>query len=204
MLTSSSSRPREPREQRLPKERGLVHPPPKVKEESSTPLRGFPSSQDRHSPSPLKAERPKTNGPLTKMRRKSPIYTSSEDEGEIPQPTPQPHGTSLPPTPTGIDLGTSWNESRSRPRAFLPLPPDHAALRARYRTSYTKYLDAFSKIVTQKRNIEAILNGESESDIDLMDPDELMKLTMEHKALKEELETIREVYVKGASSSPSE
>lgn len=200
-VTSSSSRLREPQ---LLKEHGLVHPPPKVKEESSTPLRGFSSSQDRQSPSPAKVERPKTNGMSTKIRRKSPIYTSSEDEGEIPQSTPQPRRPSSPPAPTRTDLGTNGNESRHRPPASLPLPTDHAALRAQYRTSYAKYLDAFSKIVTQKRNIEAILNGESESDNDLMNPDELMKLTMEHKALKEELETIRGAYTNGTSSSPSE
>ncbi|KAI6166045.1 hypothetical protein EDD17DRAFT_1550384 [Pisolithus thermaeus] len=202
-MTSSSSRSREHQEPRQPKERGLVQPPPKVKEESSTPLRGLSSSQDRQSP-PSKMERPKTNGPSTKMRRKSPIYTSSEDEGEIPQPTPQPRRTSLPPAPTGVDLGTNGNESRHRSRTSLPLPTDHAGLRARYRTLYAKYLDAFSKIVTQKRNIEALLNGESESDIDLMDPDELMKLTMEHNALKEELEAIQGAHSKGTSSSPSE
>ncbi|KAI6121822.1 hypothetical protein F5141DRAFT_999440 [Pisolithus sp. B1] len=201
-VTSSSTRSREHQEPRRPKERGSVHPPPTVKEESSTPLRGLSSSQDRRSPSLSKVERPKTNGPSTKMRRKSPIYTSSEDEGEIPQPTPQPRRTSLP--PAGVDLGTNGNESRHRSRTFLPLPTDHAALRARYRTSYAKYLDAFSKIVTQKRTIEALLNGESESDIDLMDPDELMKLTMEHNVLKEELEAIRGAHSKGTNSSPSE
>ncbi|KAI6019012.1 hypothetical protein BKA83DRAFT_4311555 [Pisolithus microcarpus] len=138
------------------------------------------------------------------MWRKSPIYTSSEDEGEIPQPMPQPRRTSLPPVPTGIDLGTNGNESRHRSRTSLPLPTDHAALRARYRTSYAKYLDAFTKVVAKKPHIEASLNGESESDIDPMDPDELMKLTMEHDAPKEELERIQGAYSMGTSSSPSE
>ncbi|KIK27576.1 hypothetical protein PISMIDRAFT_8008 [Pisolithus microcarpus 441] len=202
-VTSSSSKSQEHQEPRRPKERELIDPPLKVKEESTTPLRGLSSSQDRRSPSPSKVERPKTNGPSTKMRRKSPIYTSSEDEGEIPQPMLQARRTSLPPAPTGMDLGTNGNESRHRSRTSLPLPTDHAALRARYRTSYAKYLDAFSKIVTQKQHIEAMLNGESESDIDLMDPDEHMKLRMEHNALKEELERIQGAY-KGTSSSPSE
>ncbi|KAI6021534.1 hypothetical protein BKA83DRAFT_4283341 [Pisolithus microcarpus] len=162
----------EHQEPRRPKERELIDPPLKVKEESTTPLRGLSSSQDRRSPSPSKVERPKTNGPSTKMRRKSPIYTSSLNR------CLQARRTSLPPAPTGMDLGTNGNESRHRSRTSLPLPTDHAALRARYRTSYA-------------------------NDIDLMDPDEHMKLRMEHNALKEELERIQGAY-KGTSSSPSE
>ncbi|KIK15101.1 hypothetical protein PISMIDRAFT_16780 [Pisolithus microcarpus 441] len=203
-LESAMKGSQEHQEPRRPKERELIDPPLKIKEESTTPLRGLSSSEDRRSPSPSKVERPKTNGPPTKMWRKSPIYTSSEDEGEIPQPMPQPRRTSLPPVPTGIDLGTNGNESRHRSRTSLPLPTDHAALRARYRTSYAKYLDAFTKVVAKKPHIEASLNGESESDIDPMDPDELMKLTMEHDAPKEELERIQGAYSMGTSSSPSE
>ncbi|KAI6019542.1 hypothetical protein BKA83DRAFT_4307438, partial [Pisolithus microcarpus] len=178
-VTSLSYKSQEYQEPRRPKERELIDPP---------------LPQDRRSPSPSKVERPKTNGPSTKMRRESPIYTSSEDEGEIPQPMPQPRRSSLPPAPTGIDLGTNGNESRHRSRTSLSLPTDHAALRARYRTSYAKYLDAFTKVVAKKLHIEASLNGESESDIDPMDPDELMKLTMEHDAPKEELERIQGAY----------
>jgi len=208
-VTSSSSKPRDLQLPKKPVQEANPSLRQKIKKESSSspPLRGSVSGQDRLSSSPsqpLKADRPKVNGTSSKTRRKSPIYTSSEDEGEIRRTEPQTRQRKPSPIPPVIDFKSNGKDFRHRPRASYPLPSDHAALRAIYRSSYANYLGAFSKIVIQKQKIEAILKGEPESDVDLMDPDELTKLSLEHKALKEELEAIQEMYVKGKSSSSSE
>lgn len=208
-VTSSLSKPRDLQLPKKPVQEANPSLRQKIKKESSLspPLRGSVSGQDRLSSSPsqpLKVDRPKVNGTSSKTRRKSPIYTSSEDEGEIRRTEPQTRQRKPSPIPPVIDFEPNGKDFRHRPRASYPLPSDHAALRAIYRSSYANYLGAFSKIVMQKQKIEAILKGESESDVDLMDPDELTKLSLEHKTLKGELEAIQEMYMKGKGSSSSE
>ncbi|KAF8840692.1 hypothetical protein BDN67DRAFT_980858 [Paxillus ammoniavirescens] len=167
----------------------------KIKKESTPmpPPRAPSTTQERPSNSP----RPKTNG-TTKARRRSPIYTSSEDEGEIPQ--PRKHDPSPPPISDRSNSGqSSGKESRLHSRTLYPLPTDHAALRALYHSQYGDYLGTFSKVVAQKRKIEAIINGDSDAEVDVMDPDDLTKLSMEHKTLQAELENIRQMYTKGTT-----
>ncbi|KAG6335958.1 hypothetical protein ID866_3134 [Astraeus odoratus] len=186
----------------------------KIKQELSPPLRGSSSGQDKPSPSPPspslpKVERPKANGSSARFRRKSPIYTSSEDEGEIrqAQPPPRQRKASPPPPPppsSGTDPRQNGKGSYHRPRASYPLPTDPTALRSLYQSVYVGYLESFTKIFTQKQRIEAMLNGESGSEIDLMDQDDLLKLSVDYNTAKEELESIQEMYLKGKSSSPSE
>ncbi|KIJ04733.1 hypothetical protein PAXINDRAFT_94371, partial [Paxillus involutus ATCC 200175] len=166
-----------------------------IKKESTPmpPPRAPSTTQERPSNSP----RPKTNG-TTKARRRSPIYTSSEDEGEIPQ--PRKHDPSPPPVSERSNSGqSSGKESRHRSRTSYPLPTDHGALRALYHSQYGDYLGTFSKVVAQKRKIEAILNGDSDAEVDVMDPDDLTKLSLEHKTLQAELENIRQMYTKGTT-----
>jgi RNA polymerase II elongation factor ELL len=73
---------------------------------------------------------------------------------------------------------------------------DPAALRALYQSQYSDYIGTFSKIVAQKRKIQAMLN-DSDAEVDVMDQDDLTKLSMEHKSLKKGLEDIQEMYNKG-------
>ncbi|KAG9316842.1 hypothetical protein JVU11DRAFT_2912 [Chiua virens] len=82
-------------------------------------------------------------------------------------------------------------------RTSYPPATDHAALRTLYQSHYSDYLGTYSKVVAQKRKIEALLNGDSEAEVDVMDPDDLLKLSREHKSLKSELETIHGLYTKG-------
>ncbi|KAF9227150.1 hypothetical protein BS17DRAFT_878158 [Gyrodon lividus] len=202
VTSSSSSKFRDAGLPRKPVYEPSPAPRPKVKKESS-PMPARASAMDQQRPSTSSAslnrsERPKANG-TTKVRRKSPIYTSSEDEGEIPQPRKR-----NPSPPTVSDRSnsdqSSGKGSRHRSRASYPLPTDHAALRALYQSQYIDYLGAFSKVVAQKRKIEAILNGDSEAEVDMMDPDDLTKLSMEHKTLKAELENIHQMHTKGTTS----
>ncbi|OAX41123.1 hypothetical protein K503DRAFT_736194 [Rhizopogon vinicolor AM-OR11-026] len=187
-----------PRDLSLPKKPvEVISPPPKNIKKESSPLPPPRPALPIHSPpsnSPSKTEqRPKPNG-VAKVRRKSPIYTSS-DEGEIPEP------------PRKFTQDSSVNADRSkgkdgrtRPRSSYPLAPDRHGLRLRYQSKYGHYLDTYSKIVTQKRKIEAILNGESEAEGEIMDPEELKRLSTEHKNQKEELEFIQDKWMNGSVS----
>ncbi len=107
-------------------------------------------------------------------RRRSPIYTSSEDDAE--------------PTDSNKD-------------SLHTLPVDHASLRRRYNTSYGEYLTAFHKLVILRDKIDGILRNkdgnnassvsDSDADLELMDPDEFGRLCSRHKRLREELESIQ-------------
>lgn len=131
----------------------------------------------------------KING-ASKPRRRSPIYTSSEDEGEIPE----PH--------TRQDLGPGLPLFMYNPRPRPPLPPasDHVALRKRYKSSYQEYITVFSLIIQQKGQIEAMLKNDSEAEfsgVELLEMKELAKLASEHQSLKDELESIKSIFLTG-------
>lgn len=174
-----------------------VSPPPKnIKKEPSPFPTSRPSIPTQPPPSNLHSktdQRPKPNG-VAKARRKSPIYTSS-DEGEIPE---------LPRKPTqDISMNadrSKGKDSSPRIRSSHPLPADRNGLRSRYQSKYGHYLDTYSQIVAQKRKIEAILNGESEAEGEVMDPEELKRLSVEHKNQKAELEFIQEKWLNGSVS----
>ncbi|KAH7928899.1 hypothetical protein BV22DRAFT_1057898 [Leucogyrophana mollusca] len=181
-------------------------PRPKIKKESS-PLPP-PSSSSSHSQDkvasplsqpPAKADRPKANGVVAKSRRRSPIYTSSEDEGEIPQPRKRDVPPVVAPPPTN-----GRHTTAQRPRASHPITKDHSSLRARYNATYSDYLGKFTQIVAEKRKLEALLNGDSEGELDVMGPEELAKLSAEYQARKEELENIHEMFKKGKNGSASD
>lgn len=178
----------------------VLPPPKKIKKEPSPLPLPLPPPRTTLPTQPLPQnstsktdQRPKLNG-ASKARRKSPIYTSS-DEGEISEPPRK--SAQDPPTNTDRSKG---KEGRARPRASYPLPSDRNGLRSRYQSKYGHYLGTYSQIVAQKRKIEAILNGESEAEGEIMDPEELKRLSTEHKNQKEELEFIQEKWMNGSVS----
>ena len=127
------------------------------------------------SASPLDSASPSQNISsklvTSSRRRRSPIYTSSED-----------------------DTGPNKDSLQT-------LPADHASLRRRYNNSYGEYLTAFSKLVTLRDKIDGVLRNkdgnnassisDSDADLELMDPDEFGRLCSRHKRLREELESIQ-------------
>ncbi|KAG6821001.1 hypothetical protein H0H93_008630 [Arthromyces matolae] len=136
----------------------------------------------------------KVNG---KRRRGSPIYTSSEDEGESPKvrrivskaPSPPP------------DANRHKARTKGNERVTRPLPTDHASLRMRYTTTYAQCMNAFTALLAQKTKIDTLLqNGErglvtdSDGDDELMDAEDLKKLSHNYERLHEELETIRQKF----------
>jgi hypothetical protein len=166
--------------------------------------KGNSSSSSPNQPSRGDKSSAKTNG-TTRVRRKSPIYTSSEDEGEVRKPEPAP-ATSLSssrPLPT---------PAAARPNAKLNGPPqpqvapsqtDHQALRARYRKRYREYLRVFTTMVEQKDMIEDLLNrgsatdgsdADPDADTELIDAEGLKKLGEKHAFLKQELAEIKAMW----------
>ena len=202
----SSSKARDAELRKKPAHEPSPVPRLKMKKDPSSPQASV-SSQDRRattsaSGSTHRSDRPFKASGSAKPRRRSPIYTSSEDEGEIPQ--PRKRNPSPPPI---SDRSNSSDQPQSEraprhhrtTRGTYPPATDHAALRALYQSQYSTYLGTFSKVVAQKRKIEAMLNGDSEAEVDMMEPDDLVKLSLEHKSLKTELEHIHDIYTRGAA-----
>ncbi|KAF8973327.1 hypothetical protein BDZ97DRAFT_1780843 [Flammula alnicola] len=172
------------------------HDSPAVKRNASSNPNG------RISPnSPLSSSLPPSNSNSqsrksnsAKPRRRSPIYTSSEEEDED---TPLSTRLSASAPVTTPSHATRDSSSRN-------LPTDHATLRARYNTSYLEYLTSFQRLVIQKGKLDNMLKSndlgsvgsitDSEGDIELMDPEELAQLTTNHRKLREELESIQQVF----------
>jgi RNA polymerase II elongation factor ELL len=138
-----------------------------------------------------------------KPRRRSPIYTSSEEEEEeeVPLKTTarRPAATKIKPSVPAP--APSSKASRDREPSSKNLPTDHAALRARYNTSYLEYLTSLQRLMVQKGKLDTMLKSndlgssgsitDSEGDIELMDAEELAQLTSTHKKLREELQSIQ-------------
>jgi RNA polymerase II elongation factor ELL len=146
-----------------------------------------------------------------KTRRRSPIYTSSEDERSVRSPR---RAISVGPLPTppmtthraspAVPAAHLHTRSHSHARETRLLPTDHASLRVRYSTSYLEYLSKFRALVAQKGKIDSMLKSsdvvsagsitDSDGDVELMDAEELARLSSECKVLEEELETIRNIF----------
>ena len=147
----------------------------------------------------------------SKPRRKSPIYTSSEDEGEIRRPKREIPVGPLPTmplatNPSSVDSTQSSGYMRQRPaRESKPLPTEHAALRARYKSTYGEYLMVYQKVWTQRGKIQNLLDrgdgygSMAESDGgDLMDSEDLSRLSLDYQRLHEELIAMRAKFDKHA------
>lgn len=171
------------------------------------------SSSKPHNPAYTASSKPSKSNTGAKPRRRSPIYTSSEDEATETRPS----RSAAPPKPLPTSSSTSNSHSssssthqasstaHSRPRAVAPrpLPTDHASLRARYNASYLEYLGTFQKLYTQKGKIDSLLKSNelstgsiTDSDGELMDQEELASLAAEHRKLHDELETIQHIFTK--------
>ncbi|KAG7098881.1 hypothetical protein E1B28_000781 [Marasmius oreades] len=192
-----------------------------IKKESS-PLGQLPKIKKESSPMPSVHKASSTHKSHSKSRRKSPIYTSSEDEDKSaiadtkpgvdsvstrnhtvmpapPLPIPVPHFQ--PSRNTASSSGVTLPTSNGR--LTPPLPSDHAGLRARYRSSYLEYLDTFRTAMTQKSKIENLLQHYGEGSVasftdsdgeELLDYDRLTHVVGETKRMWDELQGIQQAY----------
>lgn len=145
-------------------------------------------------------------------KRPIPDYTSSSEEEEDVKPLKKvaskmsrkplvdsPHASQTPPISSARP-----RPSHTRPAASPQPPPnlsDHDSLRSRYSSTYIAYIDVFQKLCAQKAKISAMLHrrsgsvsAESDTDVDMLSPEELEKLKSQHKRLHEELQSIARVY----------
>ncbi|KAJ6609828.1 hypothetical protein B0H10DRAFT_1743887, partial [Mycena sp. CBHHK59/15] len=139
----------------------------------------------------------------SKSRRRSPIYTSSEDEGEIR--TSNRHEAAP----------TTKAHSQARSRGQLPvltrtLPSDRDGLRARYNATYLKYLSSYHQLFAQQSKLESLLHhgdgstvSDSDGDVEVMSSEDITKLKADHKRWERELESIRAVWTTERGESKS-
>jgi RNA polymerase II elongation factor ELL len=137
---------------------------------------------------------------VTTRRRRSPIYTSSEDE---PRPAAVRRNA-----PSSV---TSSSSSRDvvRTPAFAPhpqpptapYPKDREALQARYRKGYRNYIAVYHQWSEERAKIEdalADLGREGslygDGDVEMMDEEGLRELADRYAAWTRELEGIRNAY----------
>ena len=142
------------------------------------------------------------NGVSATRRRRSPIYTSSEDEHSS-----APLVRRNAPSPV-----TSSSSSREPPRAqgyaprpslppTAPYPTDREALQKRYRSGYRSYFTVYSRLLEEREKIEDALNDAgregsvcSDRDVEMMDEEGLRELASQYAAWTRELEGIRNAY----------
>ncbi|KAF8210125.1 hypothetical protein K438DRAFT_1809044, partial [Mycena galopus ATCC 62051] len=208
----SVSRSLPPKTKREPSPLPSARPPQKAKTDSSLPpprsslpARPPPGSSsssthayaESHS-SKTSTQSHRSNSSQSKRReRRSPIYTSSEDEGgpsneSIPLPTPP--ATTVHPSSNRVRGSQSSNANR-------PLPTDRNSLRKKYNATYLKYLTSYQQLFTQQSRLESLLNSrdgstvsDSDGDVEVLSAEDTMKLKADHKRYEKELETIRAMF----------
>ncbi|KAJ7262273.1 hypothetical protein B0H12DRAFT_1321896 [Mycena haematopus] len=202
-LPSKTKREPSPLPSARPQQRAKTDPsllPPPRSSLSTRPVAGSSSSSshvraESHSSSKTSSHR--SSSSLSKRRdRRSPIYTSSEDEGGVrdePIPLPTPPATTVHPS----------NRLRgSQPsNANRPLPTDRNGLRKKYNATYLKYLTSYQQLFAQQSRLESLLNSrdgstvsDSDGDVEVLSPEDTMKLKADHKRYEKELESIRAMF----------
>nr|GAT57630.1 predicted protein [Mycena chlorophos] len=155
---------------------------------SSLPSRAAPATSTAGRSHSESTTTVRSNHGQTKRRdRPSPVYTSSEDEADVPPP---------------------------RKEAPLPTPPstrrpllhtDRDGLRASYKATYRKYLSSYQQLYAQQSKLESLLSdrdgrSDSEADIEVLTPEETMKLKADYKRWERELVNIRSMFERDSKS----
>ncbi|KAH9016205.1 hypothetical protein EDB84DRAFT_1524380 [Lactarius hengduanensis] len=190
-----------------------------IKREAASPLpRGLPKRDDsplsvRNSkraaspplPPPRKRDRDRdressVNGVSTARRRRSPVYTSSEDEpGTVPVRRNAPSSVTSSSSSRELVRTPAFAPHPQPPTA--PYPKDREALQARYRKGYRNYIAVYHQWSEERAKIEdalADLGREgsvySDGDVEMMDEEGLRELADRYAAWTRELEGIRNAY----------
>jgi RNA polymerase II elongation factor ELL len=153
-------------------------------------------------PPPSNDEGARVRHGSTKIRRRSPIYTSSEDE-ELPVSNRvSSHSSSLT-TPSTLAHSHMPSNPGSR-TASRSVTTNHTALRERYSTAYVEYLTSLQKLVMQRRKVDQMLRTsdsgsvdsvtDSDSEVGLLHPEELARLAADHRKRHEELVSIQQMF----------
>lgn len=184
---------------------GKTSPPPALKRSATA------DPDHRHS---SKSDSPMTagsnGGRQTKSRRKSPVFTSSEDEKEeAPLNKQAPVQDSVVPP---VDNASEAN-SMKRNKPPQTLSSNRVSLRSRYNTKYVEYLSVMQRLVVQRGKLDSMLKStdldssgtitDSEGDVELLSFEELESLTMGYKKLHDELEGIKQLFDDKVKEEPT-
>ena len=191
-----------------------------IKREPSPPSRGLairddsplPARNSKHGASPprppsRKRDRDRdrdressVNGASITRRRRSPIYTSSEeDPGALPVRRNAPSSVTSSSSSREVVRTPGFPSHPQPPTA--PYPKDREALQARYRKGYRNYIAVYHQWSEERAKIEdaiADLGREgsvySDGDVEMMDEEGLRELADRYAAWTRELEGIRNAY----------
>ncbi|PBK73847.1 hypothetical protein ARMSODRAFT_952914 [Armillaria solidipes] len=182
----------------IKKEPSPLPPPPPAKKAAPRPP---PASQSPQLSSRVTTSNTSTGNGRSR-RHRSPIYTSSEDEGEIkperqhrsPGPFPSP------PTTTPSSMTSNPPNPQQIQRS---LPTDRASLRKGYAAAYGRYIKSFTRLVEQRERVHALLTAfddsagsitDSDGDVELLDVEAMQRLKAEFARHTEELESIKKAF----------
>ena len=202
---------------RVTTKRADTPPRQSIKRESSPRLRGH-SRRDDSPPAPQRSKRAaspsrssqnrprdrhretSTNGVSTSRRRRSPIYTSSEDEQQS-VPVRRNAPSSVTSSSSSREAVRTQGHACHPPPPTAPYPKDREALQARYRNGYRNYIAVYYKLMEERAKIQDALEDLgregsvcSDRDVEMMDEEGLRELKGQYTAWTRELEGIRNAY----------
>lgn len=185
-----------------------------VKREGSSRPRGHTRRDDsppapqtsKRAPSPSRSQarardRDRESSTVSSMRRRrSPIYTSSEDE-QHNAPVRRNAPSSVTSSSSSREPMRTQSYSSHPPPPTAPYPKARDALQARYRSGYRSYMAVYYKLLEERTKIEdalADLGREgsvcSDRDVEMMDEEGLRELKGRYTAWTRELEGIRNAF----------
>jgi RNA polymerase II elongation factor ELL len=179
---------------------------PKIKKDSNPPpsrrsplphLSKVDSSASSSHTAPRSHQSSTKHNGGSKPRRKSPIYTSSEDEGVVIHEPPRAT-ISRPVTPAPNMMTMMESKPALPPDISLPqtFAQDQLLVRSRYRKTYREYMCVFKRATDQRMMLEDLLergSGTEGSDgsCELLEDEELKNLQARCSTLHNELLEIR-------------
>ena len=168
-------------------------PAPQTSKRAASPPRSQNRPRDRHRET-------STNGVSMSRRRRSPIYTSSEDEQQS-VPVRRNAPSSVTSSSSSREPVRTQGHASHPPPPTAPYPKDREALEARYRSGYRNYIAVYYKLLDERAKIQDALedNGRegsvgSDRDVEMMDEEGLRELKGQYTAWTRELEGIRNAY----------
>ena len=152
-------------------------------------------------PPPSNDEGPRVRHGSTKIRRRSPVFTSSDEELTVSNRVSSHSSSHTTPSTMSHSHMPSKLGSRTTSRSVTT---NHTALRERYSTAYVEYLTSLQKLVMQRRMVDQMLRTsdsgsvgsvtDSDSEVGLLHPEELARLAADHRKRHEELVSIQQMF----------
>ena len=166
---------------------------PQTSKRAASPSRSQNRARERHRET-------STNGVSTSRRRRSPIYTSSEDEQQnVPVRRNAP--SSVTSSSSSREAVRTQGHASHPPPPTVPYPKEREALEARYRSGYRNYIAVYYKLLDERAKIQDALDDVgregsvgSDRDVEMMDEEGLRELKGQYTAWTKELEGIRNAY----------